>query len=216
MSGGHFDYRQSLLGDIADSIEHLIETNDSEELDDWGSKKGYGFKPETIEKFKETAYLARRLREMIDRVDWLVSGDDGEETFHKRWKDQVPPPQISSAVEKEVETRTVNLRSIPDKEKMTKKFKGFSYEDGRIVPTAYADGYWFGDQLLEGVAFKITVQEGGSLKAEMVESGGAYEKKLNKEYWESIAVEYASRLDIFYETASLGGEDLALEEMEES
>ena len=26
---------------------------------------------------------------MIQRVDWFISGDDGEDTFHERWKDGV-------------------------------------------------------------------------------------------------------------------------------
>jgi hypothetical protein len=26
---------------------------------------------------------------MAQRVDWLISGDDGEESFHQRWKEEL-------------------------------------------------------------------------------------------------------------------------------
>jgi hypothetical protein len=36
MSGGHFQYKQWEIGNIADEVEQLILTNDSEEKDEWG------------------------------------------------------------------------------------------------------------------------------------------------------------------------------------
>jgi hypothetical protein len=89
MSGGHFDYDQYKIGDIADEIEGLIVNNDSTEKDEWGSDKGLHFAPETIEKFKEALATLRRAQIMAQRVDWLVSGDDGEESFHRRWREEM-------------------------------------------------------------------------------------------------------------------------------
>ena len=86
MSGGHFQYKQWEIGNIADEVEQLILTNDSEEKDEWGDRKGYHFSPETIEEFKKGLVLLRQAYVYAQRIDWLVSGDDGEDSFHNRLK----------------------------------------------------------------------------------------------------------------------------------
>ena len=86
MSGGHFQYTQWKIHDIADEVEQLILTNDSEEKDEWGSRKGCHFTPETIEEFKKGLVLLRQAYVYAQRIDWLVSGDDGEDSFHSRLK----------------------------------------------------------------------------------------------------------------------------------
>jgi hypothetical protein len=85
MSGGHFDYQQYRLEDMASMIDDLIATNDSTLLDNYGCPKGYGYSPATIQRFKLTAHTLRQAAAMTQRVDWLVSGDDGEDDFHRRW-----------------------------------------------------------------------------------------------------------------------------------
>lgn len=84
MSGGHFQYKQYELGHIADEIEQLILDNDSEEVNEWGDKKGYGYSPETIAKFKIARMSLLLAQIYVQRIDWLVSGDDGEDSFHSR------------------------------------------------------------------------------------------------------------------------------------
>ena len=86
MSGGHFEYKQWEIGNIADEVEQLILTNDSEEKDEWGDRKGYHYTPETIEEFKKGLVLLRQAYVYAQRIDWLVSGDDGEDSFHRRLK----------------------------------------------------------------------------------------------------------------------------------
>ena len=86
MSGGHFQYKQWEIGNIADEVEQLILTNDSEEKDQWGDRKGYHYTPETIEEFKKGLVLLRQAYVYAQRIDWLVSGDDGEDSFHRRLK----------------------------------------------------------------------------------------------------------------------------------
>jgi hypothetical protein len=86
MSGGHFQYKQWEIGNIADEVEQLIITNDSEELDRWGDRKGSHFNPETIEEFKKGLILLRQAYVYAQRIDWLVSGDDGEDSFQRRLK----------------------------------------------------------------------------------------------------------------------------------
>jgi hypothetical protein len=86
MSGGHFDYKQWEIGNIADEVEQLILDNDSEELDQWGDRKGCHFSEETVEEFKAGLKLLRTAHVYAQRIDWLVSGDDGEDSFHRRLK----------------------------------------------------------------------------------------------------------------------------------
>ena len=86
MSGGHFQYKQWEIGNIADEVEQLILTNDSEEKNQWGDRKGYHYTPETIEEFKKGLVLLRQAYVYAQRIDWLVSGDDGEDSFHRRLK----------------------------------------------------------------------------------------------------------------------------------
>lgn len=89
MSGGHFDYQQYRIEDIANSIDELIESNDDKTLDEWGYQRGRGFTKETIDRFKQAAHTLRQAAEMAQRVDYLVSDDDGEESFHQRWAKEV-------------------------------------------------------------------------------------------------------------------------------
>ncbi len=86
MSGGHFNYKQWEIGNIADEVEQLILTNDSEELDEWGYRKGSHFTPETIAEFKKGLTVLRQAFVYAQRIDWLVSGDDGEDSFLRRLK----------------------------------------------------------------------------------------------------------------------------------
>jgi hypothetical protein len=84
MSGGHFQYKQYELGYIADEIEQLILDNDSEEVNEYGDKKGYGYSPETILVFEYARNALLQAQIYVQRIDWLVSGDDGEDSFHRR------------------------------------------------------------------------------------------------------------------------------------
>jgi hypothetical protein len=89
MSGGHFEYQQYRIEDIARGIEELIASNDDESLNEWGDRHGYGYSPETIEKFKLAVDSLRIAATMAQRIDWLVCGDDGEENFHRRWDEEL-------------------------------------------------------------------------------------------------------------------------------
>ena len=95
VSGGHFNYQQYRLEDIATTIDELIGTNDDARLEH-GYPKGAGYSAKTIARFKEAAHTLRRARDMAQRVDWLVSGDDGEESFHDRLRANVMPKAPAS------------------------------------------------------------------------------------------------------------------------
>ena len=91
MSGGHFQYRQFQIEEIARGIDEIIESNDDETTNEWGDKKGKGFPPEIIDRFKEASHTLRQAAEMAQRIDWLVSGADGEDSFMRRWNEEVRP-----------------------------------------------------------------------------------------------------------------------------
>jgi hypothetical protein len=88
MSGGHFDYKQHQVREIAEDIERLIATNGKKDADGWGHE----YSPAIIEKFKEAAHTLERAADMAQRVDWLVCGDDGDDSFMSRWKSEVRAP----------------------------------------------------------------------------------------------------------------------------
>jgi len=82
MSGGMFDYKQYKLQQIADDIEQHIVDNEDVGCD-------YRYKDETIAEFKRTVEMLRRAYIYVQRIDWLVSSDDSESTFHKRLNQQL-------------------------------------------------------------------------------------------------------------------------------
>ena len=90
MSGGHFDYNQYRIGYIAESIESIVEKNrmpvdKKDRLDSWDDREFYyDYPDEIIEKFKEGVKILKQAEIYAQRIDWLISGDDGEETFLKR------------------------------------------------------------------------------------------------------------------------------------
>lgn len=89
MSGGHFNYDQYKIGQIADDIQQLIDTNGSQENNSYGDPVGMNYPPEIIERFKEAVSLLRRSQIYAQRIDWLISGDDGEQSFLRRLEEEL-------------------------------------------------------------------------------------------------------------------------------
>lgn len=84
MSGGRFDYDQNKLQYLAEDIQEIIDRNNWLDPSDRQS-------PEIIARYKEAAYNLKRTYQMVRRIDWLESQDDGPESFMERWDDEVPP-----------------------------------------------------------------------------------------------------------------------------
>jgi len=89
MSGGHFDHQQYAMNHIADEIERVIGLNDSQEKDKYGDFLGHGYPVAVIREFKTAVGLLRRAAVYAQRVDWLLSADDGPENFLKRLKQEL-------------------------------------------------------------------------------------------------------------------------------
>ncbi len=89
MSGGHFDYQQYRLHDIATMIDELVASNDDDTIDEFGNRRGRGYSLSTLMRFKIASHALKKAATMAQRIDWLVSGDDGEESFLRRWNEEV-------------------------------------------------------------------------------------------------------------------------------
>lgn len=85
MSGGHFDYVQYHIDRIADEVDQLIRSNGKPDEDGWM----YNYSPETIARFREGLMCLKRAAIYAQRIDWLVSGDDGEDDFEKRLEEEL-------------------------------------------------------------------------------------------------------------------------------
>jgi len=89
MSGGYFDYQQYKISHIAHEIEDIIRKNKTDATGSHGFPLDYNFNDDTIIEFEKAVILLRRAHIYAQRIDWLISGDDGEETFHERLKEEL-------------------------------------------------------------------------------------------------------------------------------
>lgn len=80
MSGGHFDYRQYSLNEIAEQLDNLVNRRDED---------FYRFSDKTVGDMVKTANSLRLAAIYLQRIDWLVSGDDSEESYHKRLAEEL-------------------------------------------------------------------------------------------------------------------------------
>jgi len=78
MSGGTFEYKNNYIGEIAEELQEYIDTND--DID-------YPFSQATINEFVYARNLLVKADKLVHRIDWLIAGDDGEETFHRLLKE---------------------------------------------------------------------------------------------------------------------------------
>jgi hypothetical protein len=76
MSGGYFDYQQYRLHDMAESIREVLNERPKPGDPVWSKETRKVFKLAIEALFFAELY--------VQRIDWLLSGDDSEETFHQR------------------------------------------------------------------------------------------------------------------------------------
>lgn len=90
MSGGCLcDYQQYRLFDMAERIKEEIARNNEQDGCPDEFWDGQRYTDETIAEFKKGIEALRIAYVYAQRIDWLISGDDGEEQFHKRLKDDL-------------------------------------------------------------------------------------------------------------------------------
>lgn len=84
MSGGHFEYDQYKITQIAGELDSLIVHNGSQDRDQYGDLRYQEYPPDIVDAFKAAANKLREAYVYAMRIDWLLSGDDGEDSFRSR------------------------------------------------------------------------------------------------------------------------------------
>lgn len=127
MSGGTFDYNQRKIRYIADDIEQEIaksgKPKTQRELKEdypWRDESWYEKYPEDLnhyklrddvmEEFKKGYEMLRKAEIYAQRIDWYLAGDDGEETFLERLKQDMESLRV------ELEMKTFEVEDEEDED----------------------------------------------------------------------------------------------------
>ena len=111
MSGGTFDYNQRLIRYIADDVEQEIARSGKpktlRELKEEGYYRDrewyekypedlnhYKYSDEIIEEFKKGYEILRKAEIYAQRIDWYLAGDDGEDSFMERLKQDLDALEV--------------------------------------------------------------------------------------------------------------------------
>jgi hypothetical protein len=108
MSGGHFDYLQYRIQEIRESIKDYVYGREVDDVEEYiedhyldGDDREYiigthhtvpnicDYSEDTIKEFKQAIDILKKAEVYTQRIDWLLSGDDSEETFHSRLKEDL-------------------------------------------------------------------------------------------------------------------------------
>lgn len=87
MSGGAFEYKQYHIEQLIEDMELLLKRVDKEPIDSFecDSLKNYIDDKDSFKKIVEKNIdLLKKSYIYTKRLDWFISGDDGEETFYER------------------------------------------------------------------------------------------------------------------------------------
>jgi wyosine [tRNA(Phe)-imidazoG37] synthetase (radical SAM superfamily) len=79
MSGGTLDVSPYSLESTREQIQEVIDHN--------YAQNGYNLKPETLEVFKKAISIIHQAEIYIRRIDYLLSSDDSEDSFHEYLKE---------------------------------------------------------------------------------------------------------------------------------
>ena len=90
ISGGHFndnEYVYYKVAQFADELEEEIRHNGKAGTDGDHSYYYSNFEPETIKYLRKQLIPMRKMAEIMRHVDYLYSGDHGEDSFMERVKE---------------------------------------------------------------------------------------------------------------------------------
>ena len=127
MSGGTFNYNQRIIRYIADEVEQEIaksgKPKSKRELKEegwyrdslWYEKypedlNHYKLRDDVIEEFKKGYEMLRKAEIYAQRIDWYLAGDDGEESFMERLK------QDLDALELELKNKKFEVEEDEDED----------------------------------------------------------------------------------------------------
>ena len=84
ISGGYFEYQQYHIQDIIDKLEETkVKVENDEEY------YQYGRKQELLQEISNGLDYLNLTEIYTQRLDWLFSGDDGEDSFFERLEEEV-------------------------------------------------------------------------------------------------------------------------------
>jgi hypothetical protein len=105
MSGGRFEYIQYRFSEIAETIESEIsrsskpKTTEEIKAESWRGPEWYErypedlnhheYSPEVLDEFKKGVMFLKMAQIYTHRIDRLLSGDDGDDTFLERLSDDL-------------------------------------------------------------------------------------------------------------------------------
>lgn len=89
MSGGRFNHSEHVIRDIAEQIGEIVHHQGDTELDEWGNHRWPQYEPDVIERFQQAVDTLERAYAMVRRIDYLLSHDDGPDSFRRRWAEEV-------------------------------------------------------------------------------------------------------------------------------
>ena len=127
MSGGTFNYNQRIIRYIADEVEQEIaksgKPKSKRELKEegwyrdslWYEKypedlNHYKLRDDVMEEFKKGYEMLRKAEVYAQRIDWLLAGDDGEESFIERLKEEL------DALKAELSIKTFEIEDDEDED----------------------------------------------------------------------------------------------------
>lgn len=109
MSGGYFDHKQYHIEDIIDSIETELNNQGKEKpkeklfcsneyYEKYPEEKYYQTYPDLVqEKMREAVRQLKIALVYVRRIDWFLSGDDGEDSFLRRLSEDLKNVSFDTA-----------------------------------------------------------------------------------------------------------------------
>ena len=79
---GYFDYVQNGFDELINELKYLTESEE--------------FTPRTTDEFSRALSLAKELKVLVDRIDYLASGEETEESFHESLADDLESLEYNS------------------------------------------------------------------------------------------------------------------------
>ncbi len=122
MSGGAFEYKQYKIQDLIEDMENLLVRLDKEPIDSFecDSLKRYVDDSELLKnKIKENIGYLKRAYIFTQRIDWFISGDDGEENFYERLKEEIEKLEYEEITE--TKNLLVNLANTLKENRLNKE-----------------------------------------------------------------------------------------------
>lgn len=89
MSGGMFEYKQHYINDIIDSIKNEMEDKQFHDALNMEFNDDEIMKQKIVEEFNKGLYYLKMASFYAQRIDWVLSGDDGFKTFLNRINEDI-------------------------------------------------------------------------------------------------------------------------------